>query len=60
MSIFLAGASEITITPPAGVDLAGYNGRKGQAEGIHHELKAVAVVNFACHNAAKLLSINLQ
>jgi len=44
MSIFLAGASEIKITPPSGVDLAGYLDRKGSASGIHDDLKAVAIV----------------
>ncbi len=40
---FLVGIAEIIITPPKGVDMAGYN-RAGPAVGIHDELKAVAVV----------------
>lgn len=44
MSVFLAGVSEINISPPPGVDLAGYLDREGSASGIHDELKAVALV----------------
>lgn len=43
MSEYLAGIAEITITPPVGVEMAGYT-RPGPATGIHDELKAVAVV----------------
>lgn len=44
MSEYLAGIAEITITPPIGVEMAGYSGRQKPASGIHDELKAVAVV----------------
>ena len=43
-NIFLVGMSEIVITPPVGVDLAGYAGRSGPATSIHDDLKAVAIV----------------
>lgn len=39
-----AGVSEIDITPPVGVEMAGYDGRKGAARGIHDRLKAISVV----------------
>lgn len=44
MSTFLAGVSEVTITPPKGVAMAGYDQREGTAVGIHDDLKAFAVV----------------
>ena len=43
MATFLAGAAEITITPPVGVEMAGYT-RAKPAQGVHDDLKAVAVV----------------
>ncbi|OGV39548.1 MAG: hypothetical protein A2X48_13000 [Lentisphaerae bacterium GWF2_49_21] len=44
MKIFLTGFAEIDITPPKGVDLAGYAAPERKATGVHDPLKAVAVV----------------
>lgn len=44
MGTFLAGASTIDITPPIGVELAGYSKRQAPATGIHDRLQAAAVV----------------
>ena len=42
MGTFLAGLAERVITPPVGVELAGYSSRI--SEGVHDELKAIALV----------------
>ena len=42
MDTLFAGMAETTITPPVGVELAGYSPRT--AEGIHDDLKAIALV----------------
>jgi neutral ceramidase len=39
-----AGASRIKITPPVGVDMAGYANRPGPAEGVHDDLYVRALV----------------
>ncbi len=39
-----AGAARVCITPPVGVDLAGYSGRAGGSTGIHDELYGKALV----------------
>ncbi|MBN1257031.1 MAG: neutral/alkaline non-lysosomal ceramidase N-terminal domain-containing protein [Planctomycetes bacterium] len=44
MGSFLAGIAEVVITPPVGVDMAGYFDRKDPAQGVHDDLKAIAVV----------------
>lgn len=59
MSVFLAGASEIDITPPPGVDLAGYLDRKGPASGIHDELKAMALVFDDRRQKSAICSVDL-
>ena len=38
MNKFLAGTSEIVITPPVGAELIGYSPRN--AQGVHDDLKA--------------------
>src|SRR5689334_21184492 len=39
-----AGAARVCITPPVGVDLAGYSGRAGGSTGVHDELYGKALV----------------
>lgn len=39
-----AGAAAVCITPPVGVDLAGYSGRQGSSVGIHDDLYGKALV----------------
>ena len=43
MAEYLIGFAEVDVTPPIGVQMAGYY-RKSPAEGIHDRLKAIAVV----------------
>ena len=43
-AIMLAGAAEIDITPPAGIDLTGYVARLGPSVGLHDRLCARALV----------------
>ncbi len=38
-----AGAASVDITPPVGIDLAGYAGRPGPASGVHDPLSAKAL-----------------
>ncbi len=59
MSVFLAGASEINITPPSGVDLAGYFDRKGSASGINDDLKAAALVFDDRHQKSAICSLDV-
>jgi neutral ceramidase len=39
----LAGAAKAVITPPVGVDLSGFGGRSGPAQGVHDDLHAAAL-----------------
>lgn len=41
---FRAGAAEVKITPPVGVDLCGYGGRPGPSVGVHDDLWGHALV----------------
>lgn len=43
LSVFRAGAAEVDITPPLGIELAGYR-RPRKAEGVHDPLMAKALV----------------
>lgn len=44
MSQWLAGAAEVVITPPVGVELEGYGNRKDVSTGVHDDLLAHALV----------------
>ena len=44
MARMQAGASQATITPPVGVDLAGYAHREGPSVGLHDDLWCRALV----------------
>ncbi|MCC6444570.1 MAG: neutral/alkaline non-lysosomal ceramidase N-terminal domain-containing protein [Armatimonadetes bacterium] len=44
MAYWYAGASEVVITPPVGVDMTGFAGRPSGAVGIHDDLYARALV----------------
>jgi len=44
MSVFQAGVAGANITPPLGVPLTGFGGRKGPAEDVHDDLQAKALV----------------
>jgi hypothetical protein len=39
-----AGAAEVVITPPVGVQLEGYGGRDGPSTAVHDDLHAHALV----------------
>lgn len=39
----IAGAQRVVITPPVGVDLCGFGGRKGPSAGVHDDLRACAL-----------------
>ncbi len=41
---FKAGVAEVNITPPVGISLCGFAGRKGPSESIHDDLYARALV----------------
>jgi len=44
MATWRAGAAEVVVTPPIGVELEGYGGRQDGSTGVHDELSAHALV----------------
>src|SRR5512146_2860728 len=44
MATWQAGAAEVVVTPPVGIQLEGYGGRTAGSIGIHDELYAHALV----------------
>ena len=44
MAGLMAGVAEVNITPPIGISLCGFGGRKGPSESIHDDLYARALV----------------
>lgn len=56
---FMAGASEVVITPPVGTLLEGYGGRDGGAVGVHDDLHARAIVVDDGSTRAAIVSCDL-
>ena len=54
-----AGAASVRITPPVGVDLAGYALREGPSEGVHDDLWCRALVLEASGERLALLGLDL-
>ncbi len=52
------GAASVTITPPAGIPMAGYYSERG-AQGVHDDLHAKAIVIEAGGHAAALVVLDL-
>ncbi len=59
MSNWLAGAAEVTITPPLGVRLTGFAGRTSGATGIHDDLHARVLALEADGTRAALVTLDL-
>jgi hypothetical protein len=59
MAELRAGATAVCVTPPVGVDLAGYSGRVSGSVGVHDDLYGKALVVDDGHTTLALLTVDL-
>ena len=59
MAELRVGAAAACVTPPIGVDLAGYSGRLSGSEGVHDDLFGKALVLDDGHTTLALLTVDL-
>ncbi len=59
MAALRAGATAVRVTPPIGVDLAGYSGRKSGSVGVHDDLQGKALVLDDGQTKLALLTVDL-
>ncbi len=59
MSFLKAGVDRIIITPPRGIYLIGYSGRKGGAEEVHSDLTSTALILDDGNEKLVLISLDL-
>jgi hypothetical protein len=59
MAELRAGAMAVCVTPPVGVDLAGYSGRLTGSEGVHDDLYGKALVLDDGRTTLALLTVDL-
>jgi neutral ceramidase len=60
MAELRVGAASVCVTPPVGVDLAGYSGRRGGSIGVHDDLYGKALVLDDGHTTLALLTVDLR
>jgi neutral ceramidase len=59
MAELRVGATAVRVTPPVGVDLAGYSGRKSGSVGVHDDLQGKALVLDDGQTKLALLTVDL-
>jgi neutral ceramidase len=59
MAELRAGAAAVCVTPPVGVDLAGYSGRQSGSLGVHDDLRAKALVLDDGNTTLAMLTVDL-
>ncbi|MDB5077913.1 MAG: hypothetical protein JWO42_4092, partial [Chloroflexi bacterium] len=59
MAELRAGATAVCVTPPIGVDLAGYSGRQSGSTGVHDDLYGKALVLDDGQTTLALVTVDL-